>query len=208
MNKTICLIDEILLELPQELQAYNVLFVRGNPTREDILKQANIAEASHAIILSKDPSDAHSDDRNLATTLVIESLNPDVFSIAEAIDPEKVHQIELAGCDSVVCVSELTANLVIQELQDPGVKNIIHELTSNKYGPQIYLVPVMQMGKWEFRELVLWGLDNNYTVLGLMRSGKPLLNCTPAEKVSDTDKAIVMGRERLAEINTDVSSRS
>lgn len=208
MDKPICLVDETLPELPRELQELNVFFVRGNPTRVDVLRQANIMEASHAVILSKNPADIHSDDQNLATTLVIESLNPDIFSIAEAIDPEKIQQIELAGCDSVVCVSELTANLVIQELQDPGVKTIIHELTSNKYGPQLYLVAVEQMEKWEFRELVMWGLENSYTVLGLMRSGKALLNCRPAEKITDTDKAIVMGSERIPGIVTVAASRS
>ncbi len=197
MQKDICLIDETLSELPGELQKFNVSFVRGNPTREDTLKQANTLEASHAIILSKDPGDSHSDDQNLATVLVIENLNPKIFSIVEVIDPGKTKQMELAGCDSAVCVSELTANLVIQELQDPGVKQIIYELTSNSFGLQIYLVPVKKMQTWEFRELVDWGLENRYTILGLLRKGQNLLNCAPKDKIEQTDKIIMIGSERL-----------
>jgi len=199
-HKEICLIDETLSELPRELLKENVMFVRGNPTREDTLKQANIADASHAIILSKDSGNPHSDDQNLATTLVLENLNPDIFSIVEVIDPDKIKQIELAGCDSAVCVTELTANLVIQELQDPGVKNIIHELISNQFGFQIYFLPVNKMLTWEFKELVLWGLDNHYSVLGVIRDSQAKLSCLPTEKIQNSDKAIVIGQERIAGI--------
>ncbi len=200
IKKEICLIDETLTELPGELRKLNVSFVRGNPTREDTLNQANITKASHAIILSKDPGNSHSDDQNLASVLVIENMNPNIFSIVEVIDPEKIKQMELAGCDSAVCVSELTANLVIQELQDPGVKQIIHELTSNSFGLQIYLVPVKKMKTWKFRELVDWGLENNYTILGLLRKGQNLLNCPPEEKIELTDKIIIIGSERMEEL--------
>ena len=120
-SRDICLIDETLEELPKTLIELDVLFVKGNPTNEDTLKQANVPEASHVIILSKDPGNPHSDDQNLSTTLVIEDLNPDIFSITEVVDPKKTRQIEIAGCDSTVCVSEMSTNLIIQELQDPVV---------------------------------------------------------------------------------------
>ena len=201
MTKGICLIDETLPELPRELQEEDVMFVRGNPTREDILKQAAIAEASHAIILSKDSGNPHSDDQNLATTLVFENLNPDIFTIVEVIDPEKIKQFELAGCDSAVCVTELTASLVIQELQDPGVKNIIHELISNRFGLQLYFLPINKMLAWEFKELVLWGLENHYTVIGVMRDNMSMLNCPSTEKIRKSDKAIVIGQERIEHID-------
>ena len=202
LKKKICLIDETLTELPGELQKHNVRFVRGNPTREETLMQANIINASHAVILSKDPGNPHSDDMNLASTLVIESINPNIFSIVEVIDPGKIKQIELAGCDSAVCVSEFTASLVIQELQDPGVKSIIQELTSNRLGFQIYFTPVKEMKTWTYRELVGWGLDNSYTILGLKRNDKQILNCAPDETVMKSDKAIVIGKERLKTIET------
>lgn len=202
MQKGICLIDESLPELPDELQQLNIRFVRGNPTREKTLKQAGIDQAGHAIILSKDPSDAHSDDQNLATLLVMENLNSRIFSIVEVIDPEKIEQMEIAGCDSAVCVSELTTNLVIQELQDPGVKKIIHELTSNSFGLQIYLVPISNLKNWRFKEVVDWGLQNQYTVLGLLRNGKNLLNCALNEKVENTDKAIIIGSNRIEKLET------
>ncbi len=199
-EKDIFIIDEKLEELPVELFEKKVFFVKGDPTNFQTLERANLEHASHAIILSRDPSDPHSDDQNLSTTLVIEKLNPDVFSIVEVINPQKIEQIKLAGCDSVVCVSELTSNLIIKELQDPGVKKIIEELTSNSFGKQIYIAGIKKMKSWKYDELVLWGLGNCYSVIGIIRNGTPLLSCSSDEKITADDTAILLGDSRISEI--------
>ncbi len=195
-DRDICLVDDTLEELPAELHARSVLFLRGDPTRQEILRRANIAGASHVIVLAKDPADVHSDDRNLAVTLVIESLNPRIFSVVEAVSAEKIEQLRLAGADSVVCAAELAAGLIIQELQDPGIHDVIKDLVSDLGGHQIYFVPIRKMERWEYGELVKWGLANGHTVIGVVREGRPVLNCPAAESVRDTDRAIVISGTR------------
>lgn len=195
-GRDICIVDDTLDELPPELHAKGILFFKGDPTRQEILRRANIAEASHVIILAKNPADVHSDDRNLATTLVIESLNPRVFSVVEAVSEEKIEQLRMAGADSVVCASELAAGLIVQELQDPGIQSVIMDLVSDIGGHQIYFVPIRQMARWDYGELVNWGLANGHTVIGLVREGSPMLNCRAAESVRDTDRAIVISGTR------------
>ncbi len=199
-EKDICLIDEKLETIPQRLHEEGVCFVRGNPTEEATLRQANLEQASNAIILSRDRSDPHSDDQNLVTTLVIEKLNPDIFTIAEVLDPQKIRQFELAGCNSVICVSQFAANLIIQELQDPGLKDILTDLMSNREGSQIYFVDIKKMREWKYRELVLWGLDNRFSVIGLMRDGAPLLGCAADDSVRETDRVIMVGERRVSRI--------
>ena len=199
-DKKICLIDENLEELPEKLLLAGVEFVRGNPTDEDILHQANICEASHVIILAKDKNDKHSDDQNLATTLVAEKLHPEVFSIVEIIDPKKVRQLELAGADSVVCVSELSTNLIIQELQDPGVKKIIYELTTNTFGHQLNIDPIALLGERTFKDLILWGLENDTRVVGIMRNDQVLFQLPKDGTLNKDDKVITIGEKRCREI--------
>lgn len=200
-KKDICLVDETLEELPMELVEQKVSFVKGDPTREEVMEQANLREASHALILSKDPGDSHSDDQNLATALVIENIHPDVFSVVEVVNPKKIKQFKMAGCDSIVCVSELTSNLVIQELQDPGVLKVIRELTSNSFGQQLYLASIKQMRNWDFEELVAWGVDNNYSVLGILTESGVVLNCCGNERITVDDKAILIGKQRVDTVN-------
>jgi len=166
-----------------------------------VLNRAGITRASHAIILSKDPGDPHSDDQNLATTLVMESMNDRIFSVVEIVSAEKIHQVELAGANSVICASELSSGLIIQEMQDPGVKNIIKDLVSNLGGQQIYFVPVRKLADWEYAELVQWGLNNRYAVIGIVRDGVQMLNCLSSEKIRETDSAVIIGSVRPEEIS-------
>lgn len=196
-KQRICLVDEFLNELPHKLVKLEVQFIKGNPTEEDVLKHANLGHASHVIVLSRDRNDPHSDDQNLVTSLVIEKLNPKIFSIIEILNPKKIRQVELTGANSVVCASEFTSNLIIQELQDPGVKDIVMEITSNKFGQQIYINPVQFQGDLSYKELILWGLDNKVSILGIMRDGKPKLNCPSREKIQNNDKAICIGGSRF-----------
>lgn len=199
-DKAICLIDEKLEELPNELIKTDIKFVKGDATDENILLQANIENATHAIILSKDSSESHSDDINLSITLVIEKLHPKINSIVEAINPKKVRQIKLAGADSVVCVSELTSNLIIQELQDPGVKDIIDQLTSNNYGQQFYITPIKNSNNKKYIDLINWSIQNNCSVVGLIRNNNPIINCNKDENLKNDDSAIIVAEKRFNNI--------
>ena len=104
----------------------------------------------------------------------VESLNPKVHSVVEAVDMEK-KALKLAGADSIICSEEFSCNLTIQELQDPGVKEILLRLTSNRVGNQLYLTPI-QASQKTYKDLVLWGLEKGCTLMGLSRDGKPMLN--------------------------------
>lgn len=194
-SREICLIDEMTEELPQALIPLGVKFVRGNPTHESVMTKAKLKDADYAIVLSRDPNDPYSDDQNLATTLVIESINPDVFSIVEIVDSRKTRQFEFAGSNSIICVSDLTSNLIIQELQDPGIKNVVQELTTNRFGKQLYLVSLS--GKEAtYRDLVLYGLERGITFLGVIRDSGVLLNCSAGEKISVRDRAVAIAETR------------
>lgn len=201
LNKHICLVDEKLPEIPAKLLDYGVTFIRGNPADEATLMRACLPEASHAIILSSDRNNPHSDDQNLATTLIMEKMNPNVFSIVEVLDPRKIRQMELAGADCALCMSDFRSNIIIQELEDPGLKNILMDLTSNERGEQFYLVKIDSMKQWLYRELVLWGLDKNFSVTGIVRQGKTWLNCSPEFPIQQGDKAVLIGRKRIEAIS-------
>lgn len=192
----ICLIDEQLAELPPDLEAMGLLFVKGDPTREETLARANVRQASHAILLAPDPSDPHSDDRNLVTTLALERCNPGLFTVVEALSAAKVRHLELAGADSVICAAELASGLIVQELQDPGVKSIIADLCSDTSGHQIYFIPLEDTPRRTYKDLVLWGAEHGCAVLGLGRDGVQRLAVAPGEPLREGDRAILVAAGR------------
>jgi len=201
-KKKICLVDESLEEIPRELLEEGVHYVKGNPADEPVLRRACIPTASHVIILSKDRNNPHSDDQNLVTTLILERMNPDVHSVVEVLNPDKIHQMKVAGANSAVCISQFRYNLMINEIQDPGVKDVLNELTSRSFGEQFYFVPVESMKSWDYRELALWGVDNGYSVIGIVRDEENFINCAGDFKIKDTDRAIIIGSKRIKSIKT------
>lgn len=193
-ERDVVLVDERLEELPVELQRPGIHFVKGDPTREEVLARACIREAGHAIILSRDPADPHSDDQNLVTTLVLERMHPGLFTVVEVLSSEKVRQVELAGADSVICASDLTTGLIAQELQDPGIQKVLLDLTSDAGGHQIYFVPVE--GQGTYAQLAARALEKGLSLLGLQRDGVHRLACSGEESLRSGDRAIVIGTQR------------
>jgi voltage-gated potassium channel len=202
-HKPIVLVDHELEELPPELDEAGLRFVRGNPARKVTLEQANIHEATHAIVLSQNPQDSRSDDLNLAVCLTIESLRPEVVSIAECVDPESIDVLRRTGCDSVVCVSRFSLSLLVQELLDPGVQEIVEELTDVE-GEQLFVQEIQEMASWKVEELQKWLAGEGALLIGVKwgESGEIQLNPAASTVLEAGDRAIFIGCTRPSVMKT------
>ena len=190
------LVDDHLDELPPELGKLGVRFVKGNPSRESVLRRACVNKARYAIVLASEVDPVRADDHTLAAVLTIESINPNIFTVAECLDPERVELMRRSGCDSVVCVSGLASSFLVQEVCDPGMHAVVNELMSNRFGQQVYIVPVEQMQNWEFSELQAHLSRKGCLVLGIQRGSEALLNPGNAYKIKASDHVICMGPHR------------
>ena len=197
----ICVVDDRLGELPIELSRLGLEFVKGNPTQAETMERAGLAKANHALVLTRDPSEAHSDDTSLAAVLLIKKMRPDIRVVGEVLDPEKKDSLMMAGASSVVCTAELRGNLLIQELQDPGVKAVIADLTSNCQGEQLYMVPLEGWSEQNYKSLALSCLQSGLALVGVICDSKHLLAPDPAMSLKGIKKAILVGRERPAVLN-------
>jgi len=81
-----------------------------------------------------------SDNHSLKVVLTVETLCPEVLTVAECVNPENEVFFRRAHCDSVVCIASLAEQMLVQELQDPGIAQIVSELTSNARGRQFYII--------------------------------------------------------------------
>lgn len=191
----IVLVDNNLEELPSELAAEKVSFVRGAPSREPVLEQADFRHARAVIILADKSDIDNSDTRNLAVALTIERVVPDVVTIVECLDPERRVFFERASCDAALCIQSLSSQMVAQELQDPGVHDIVSELTSNRQGKQFYLVDV-PTGVTDYQGLKAALTSDKCVVLGIQKKGKNQLLPRSDATVTSGDKAILIASER------------
>lgn len=191
----VVLIDETLEELPPELQGDLIHFVKGSPTRESTLEKANLTGA-RAVILQADPArPKESDVENLRTALIIGTLSPDTFSCAECIDPDSAIFFERAHCDSVVCIASLSGQIVVQELQDPGVSDVVSELTSNKHGRQFYIADIAA-GLADYHAVQQHYTAAESVVIGIRRKEENILVPETGFRIEPGDRAVLIAATR------------
>lgn len=196
-GRPVLLVDEALVELPAELERRGVLFVRGNPTREETLQRASVDHATHAIVLAQKPGDPHSDDLNVAVTLAIESKRRKLFTVVECIDYETEELLRKAGCDRVVCTSRFDAHFLSHELLSPGVQEVVEKLTSNLRGQRLHVTPFDGQKTSRLSSVSDECRVHGHLLIGVQRTGAPMLNLAPDFAVEPGDRLITIGAERL-----------
>lgn len=198
-NLPIIVIDETLESLDVDLAKENVHFVRGHPGREHTLRKAAVHLAARAVVLARDPTDAASDNYTLAVCLTLKQLRPELRLVAECVDPENEEILHRAGCESIVCVMNLGPSILAHELYDPGVVEVLHELTIwNERQNNIFIVPleVPQGTHKTVFDLRAWGTEHEMTILGLRRAEHTTLNPGATLALLPGDNAVVMGHKR------------
>ena len=192
----VVLIDDQLQELPPALREQGIKFVAGDPTKESVLERAAFRSAKNAIILARDPHDPRSDHDNLAVSLTIEQLSPDIHTVAECIVPERVALLKRAGCDSVVCLAEMTSALLVTESVDPGTQQVLQDLASKDGGHQLYFVPVERLVTWRYGEVQSLLMEQGALALGLRHAGDVELHPKAVREVARGDIAICLAQSR------------
>lgn len=195
-KRDIVLVDEDLQEIPHELLPLGVDFVRGNPTRDETLNRANVDEADYAIVLSKHAGDAHSDDKSVAITLAIEARNRNVHTVVECVDYSTEELLRKAGCDGIVCTSRFDAHFLSHELLNPGVQEVVHELTSNLKGQQIYITDYRGERR-SVGELSALCAKGSHLLIGVRRKEGTTLNLPADEHIDPGEGLITVGPKRL-----------
>ncbi|MEI6890860.1 MAG: ion channel [Pontiella sp.] len=191
----VVIIDETLDELPPELQSDLIHFVKGSPAREATLVNANIG-AARAVILQVDPaSPVESDNANLRAALMIETRYPEIFSCVECANPDNIIFFELANCDSVVCIASLSGQMVVQELQDPGVSDVVAELTSNKHGRQFYIAEIKE-NLPTYQAVQQHYTHSESVVVGIRRGAENILVPSDDFPVKPGDRAVLIAATR------------
>jgi voltage-gated potassium channel len=159
--------------------------------------RASIDEAAHAVVLSKRPGDPHSDDLSLAITLAVEARARKVHTVVECVDYETQELLRKAGCDSIVCTSRFDAHFLSHELLNPGVQEVIEDLTSSLQGQQIYLTPFRGSAAVRFEAITERCKGHGHLAVGVQRGASRQLNVAKEYEVKPGDSIISIGPTRM-----------
>jgi len=111
---------------------------------DETLNRANLAKAKIVIILGGDSVDYTArDGKVILSTLTVESINPNVYTIVELVDEAYVQTCKRAKADEIIVSSELSSILISQAALNPGISKVVSDLLSSQDGGnQLYKVPI------------------------------------------------------------------
>lgn len=197
----VVLLDPHLEELPPELVARRVRFVRGDPVKTAALENASADGAQYALVLARDPMDPSSDNHTLAAVLTLEQHNTNIHSVAECIDPDHVELLSRSGCDAVVCLSELSSNVLVQEVLDPGVQHVLKQVTSNTHGQQLYIVEVRSLREWTYAAACKLLAEQGAMAIGVEHGDDLWLNAEGSHTLKQGDRMVCIAARRPAALD-------
>jgi len=110
--------------LKEKFSAFDVQYLWGDPSREEILEKANVRQAAKAVILAeRQASDtaAQVDQRTLLTALTLKSMHSKIKVLAELLRPENRAHLERAGVDEILIRGQYDSSLLAGALASPGL---------------------------------------------------------------------------------------
>jgi voltage-gated potassium channel len=116
-----------------------VYFVNGDSTETAALERAGIREAKAALIFPSVPSN-EADMHSILTIMAIESMAPQVRTVAEVNNPAHVEHFRRAHVDEVLVTSRLASRLLARSALYPGLTELVADIVSGGDGSELYRV--------------------------------------------------------------------
>jgi voltage-gated potassium channel len=178
-----------------------VFFINGSPVSERDLRQANAGEAQSVVLMADEtagrkPGDI--DARTVLAALSIKQLNPDAKITAEALVPENIAHLKLAGVEEILDYSVIAGNLLAQSAMRFGLIELITSLSTKGGESRIYRIPVTgeMVGRLYGEAALELECEGECSVLGIRTAEGVKYITEPGLKMSEGDVLIVMADEK------------
>ena len=199
--KVFVLVTDVLDELPDEFRDQDLLFLKGNPTREDILLKANVTECDGVIVLAQDPKSADSDTLTFAVGAIVEMIaterKREIKVVTELVSRHNRKMMKRARTDGIISTDGLTDCLMVQEYLHPGLHVVFEQILTNLEGSQFYIFDTRLSG-FRISEIHMAVLDYpaNLQMIGIYRDGQAVLNPPRDLTIRESDRLIMMAESR------------
>lgn len=188
----IVLIDDSLSENP--LADRNVYFVKGNSTKDETLKRANIEKASTVLITADQHMNEHEADmQSILTLLALKGLNPVIYCLVEILTHEQVNNARRAGADELVETYLLSSYIMLTSIHSHGLATPILSLLNLTNERRLALVTATE----EFRDktfsfAVESLIKKEFLLIGIKKGEEFLIYPSPAITIDINDELLVI----------------
>jgi len=181
----ICLVSELYETNPFRDRVH---FVKGSPIEKDTLAKANVGAAEYMIIATDD------DSITILATALTRELNPTVNIIATIASEERSGTVITAGASYVINTDTVTGRLLASAVHEPGVVDLISNVTSSLAGHDIIEneFPEEMYGE-KVRDVIMdLRVKRDETLLAVNRNSENIVN-PPLDMVIEAgDKMVVL----------------
>ncbi|MDN5379541.1 TrkA family potassium uptake protein [Thermodesulfobacterium sp.] len=119
--------EVVVIEKNLDPKEEGYLFVIGDATKDEILKEAGIEKAKGLVSVLSSDSD------NLYVVLSARALNPDLFIIARAAEESARKKLKMVGANKVVCPYHIGGLRMAHTILKPNVVDFWEFITSSEY---------------------------------------------------------------------------
>jgi voltage-gated potassium channel len=174
----------------------SVYFIKGDTTSAEDLKRAGIENARAAIICPADSSN-EADLHSILTVLAIESVAPQVRTVAEVNNPIHVPHFRRADVDELLVTSRLTSRLLARSALYPGLSELVTDIVGGAMGDdesQLYRVrmPDAAVGMSTADLSILMRAEHHANVLAIYRDGKTVSNPPHGFRMQAEDDLVIL----------------
>jgi voltage-gated potassium channel len=183
----------VLAELDKNPGGAGVYFVRGDATNAEDLERAGIQDASAALVFPVDGSD-EADMHSILALMAIESVAPQVRTVAEVNNPKHEPHFIRADVDELLVTSKVASRLLARSALYPGLSSIITDIVSGGQGSELYRItlPDEYIGQSIDTVAALLRKDHKATLLSVNRGGRAFVNPGTDFVLQAGDDAIVV----------------
>jgi voltage-gated potassium channel len=183
----------VLADLDKNPAGAGVYFVRGDATNAEDLERAGIGDASAAIIFPVDGSD-EADMHSILAIMAIESIAPQVRTVAEVNNPRHEPHFYRAEVDELLVTSKVASHLLARSALYPGLSGIVTDIVSGGEGSELYRItlPDDYIGQSIDSVSQLLRRDHKATLLSVNRGGRAYINPPSDFVLQPGDDAVVV----------------
>jgi voltage-gated potassium channel len=170
-----------------------VYFVKGDPTNTSDLVRAGIGEAAAALVFPTEPTN-DADMRSILTVMAIESVAPEVRTVAEVNNPAHVEHFRRAHADEVLVTSRLASRLLARSALYPGLTELVSDIVSGGEGSELYRVALPQeyLGLSVDEVSMRLRAEHRATLLAISGGGRTYVNPPADFRLKPGDDALVV----------------
>ena len=182
------------------LDEIDFFFIKGQVC-DETLHRAHLVKAKTVIILGDDSlEDTARDAKAILSTLTVESINPDAYTIVELVDQAYVKTCKRANANEIIVSSDLSSMLISQAALNHGISKVIYEILRSEDGNQLYKIPVpkSKIGL-SFMDVLIYMKQTYQSIVLAVQKGieGEVISNPPADyKLDNNDYLIIMATEK------------